>query len=149
MTLGKNKIERWIRFWFDDTVPTARDLSTDLVPGTLNGLGQIFDEVELTGVNEAHKNFMAGHWSSEITAQFYLNDTADTGAHTVLKAQAGKDGTITVQFGAGAAPASPAPEWEGEYILMELPLVLAGNKPVIAARWVPYGSTPPAWTTMS
>ena len=148
MAVGKNKIERWMTINFDDSGGVARDLSSALVPGTINGIGQIFDEAELTGVSEAHKNFMAGHWSSEITAQFYVDDTASTGAFTVLIGQAGSDGTLTIALGAGAAPTSGDPEWEGEYALMELPLVLAGNKPVLACRFVPFGSVAPAWGTV-
>lgn len=150
MAVGKNKVERWIRVYFDDSGDAARDLSGDLVPGSMAGLGgKIFDEIEMTGVSEAHKNFLAGHWSHEFSAQLYLNDTATTGAHTVLKAVVGLVKTLTIQFGAGAAPVNPDPEWEGEYLLVEIPIVLSGGKPVMAARFVPGGSTAPAWGTVA
>ncbi|HUW78767.1 MAG TPA: hypothetical protein VMV52_08480 [Candidatus Nanopelagicaceae bacterium] len=146
MATGKNKVERWIRVWFDDATPTARDLSGDIVPGSMSGIGgKSFDEVEMTGISEAHKNFLSGHWSHQFSCQFYVNDTASTGAHTVLIAREGAVGTLTIQLGSGAAPAASDPEWEGEYCLIECPVVLAGNKPVIAARFIPSGSVAPAW----
>ena len=149
MATGKNKVERWIYVWVD-LVTTAKNLSGDVVPGSMSGIGgKSFDEVEMTGISEANKNFLAGHWSHEFSWQFYLNDTASTGAHTVLIAQVGIVGTLTLQFGAGVAPTTGDPEWDGEYLLVECPVVLAGNKPVMAARFVPSGAVAPAWGTVT
>lgn len=146
---GKNKIERWIYVFFDDSGDNARNLSSDIVPGSMSGLGgKIFDEIEMTGISEAHKNFLAGHWMNEFTAQFYLNDTATTGAYTVLYGVEGAVGTLTIQFGDGAAPSGGEPEWEGEYLLAAAPIQIAAGKAVIAARFVPGGSTAPAWGTV-
>ena len=146
---GKNKVERWITVDIDDSGGDPRDLSGDIVPGSMSGLGgKSFDEVEMTGVSEAMKNFLAGHWSHEFAAQFYLNDTATTGAFTVLKDIVGKVVTINIEFGSGAAPTTADPQWDGEYLCVEIPMVLAGNKPVLAARFVPSGAVAPAWGTV-
>ena len=146
---GKDKVERWITVDVDDSGGDPRDLSGDLVPGSMSGLGgKSFDEVEMTGVSEAMKNFLAGHWAHEFAAQFYLNDTATTGAFTVLKARVGLVGTLNLEFGSGAVPTTGDPQWDGEYLLVECPIVLAGNKPVLAARFVVSGSVAPAWGTI-
>lgn len=150
MAVGKNKIERWVYVFFDDSGDAARNLTGDIVPGSMSGLGgKTFDEVEMTGVSEAHKNFLAGHWAHSFSCQFYMNDAATTGAHTVLKDVVGLVKTLTIQLGAGAVPTTDNPEWEGEYLLKEIPVVLAGNKPVMAAVFVPGDSTAPAWGVVS
>ena len=149
MAAGKNKIERWVQVWVDLTA-TPVNLTGDVVPGSMSGLGgKTFDEVEMTGISEAMHNFLAGHWSHEFTAQFYMNDATNTGAHSVLTQQEGIVGTLTLMFGAGAAPTTDDPEWEGEYLLAAIPVVLAGNKPVLAARFVPSGAVAPAWGVWS
>ena len=148
MAAGKNKAERWFTINWDDSGTTARDLSGDLVPGSVGGGGLTYDEVDLTGVSEAVKNFLAGHAESEITAQFHMNDTATTGASTVLNGSAGGTGTLTLAWGAGAAPTGGDLEWEGEYVLLDATVALAGNKFVHQCRWKPTGSTAPAWGTV-
>lgn len=147
---GKDKIERGFRIWFDDATPTARDLTSSLVPGSVSGGGKEFEEVDLMGVSEAFHHFLANHWDSEIAAQFFVDDTATTGSFTVLKAMEGLTGTLTLQFGsAGAAPSGSDPEWEGEYVLLGAPVGMSGGAAVMNARWKPTGSTPPAWGTFS
>ncbi len=147
MAAGKNKTERWITLKQDDTAGTPRDLSGDLVPGTLQIGGLVFDEAEMTGVSDALHNFLADHANSDGGADFYLNDTATTGAHTVYAGVVGKTGTLTVDFGSGAAPVTGDPEWGGEYLVTGAPMGLAGNKPVLHVKWKPTGSVAPAWTT--
>jgi len=147
---GKNKSERGFRITWDDSGGNPRDLSGDLVPGSVSGGGLTFDEVDLTGVSESVRNFLAGHADSEITARFHLNDTATTGATTVLNGSNGGTGTLTLEFGsAGAAPTAGDPDWEGEYVLLDAKVVLDGNKHVHEARWKPTGSTAPAWGTVT
>lgn len=147
---GKNHIERSFRLLFDDSGASARDLSGDLVPGSVSGGGLTYDEADMTGVSEAVRNFLAGHADSEISARFHLNDTATTGAYTVLTGQQGSAGTLTLQWGqSGAAPTTGDPEWEGEYVLLDASVTLDGNKFVLNARWKPTGSTAPAWGTVA
>ncbi len=146
---GKNKVERGFRILVDNSAGSVQGLSGDLVPGSLAGGGITLDEVELTGVSEAVKNFLWGHGNSEITAQFYLNDTATTGAFTVLKA-APYTGTVTLQWGStGAAPTTGDPEWEGEYVILSSAAAMNAGAAIINARFLPTGSTAPAWGTVS
>ena len=147
--MAKDIIERWFRIWFDDVGTTPRDLSGDLIAGTVTGGGLVFDDVDMHGVSEKVRNYLAGHAEAPISAQFHMNDTADTGAYTVLKGNSGGTGTLTLQFGTGAAPAGSDPEWEGEYVLLGCPISTVGGKMVITANWKPTGSTAPAWGTYS
>src|SRR3990167_8461352 len=105
---GKNHEERSFRLWYDDAGTgsgTARDLTGDLVIGSLTGGGGlVFDEVDMTGVSNLVKNFLAGHAMSRIAARFHMNDTATTGATTVLNgatpsATIAGTGTLTLQYG--------------------------------------------------
>lgn len=145
---GKNKTERGFRILVDNSAGAAQGLTGDLVPGSLTGGGITLDEVEMTGVSEAVKNYLFGHGNSEITGQFYLNDTATTGAFTVLKA-APYTGTITLQWGStGAAPTAGDPEWEGEYVILSSGVSFNGGAAIINARFLPTGSTAPAWGTV-
>ncbi len=147
---GKNKLERGFRFWFDDSGGTPRDLSGDLVPGSINVGGLTLDEVDLSGVSETVYNYLGGHATSIIGARFHMNDTASTGSSTVLNAMQGLVGTATAQWGSeGAAPATGALEWEGEYVLLKNEIVLDGNKFVHDCEFKPSGSTAPAWGTMA
>ncbi len=146
--MAKDVIERWFRLWWDDTGGTPVDLSDDLVPGSVSGGGQTLDEEEMTGVSEEMKNFLAGHAMSEISAQFYINDIAWNSWY-IFSRTMNVVGTLTLQFGTGAAPANPDPEWEGEYLLLAAPLGLNGNKIVINCRWVPGTSTSPLWGTVT
>ena len=147
---GKNHVEKSFRILWDDSGSTARDLSADLVPGSTSGGGLTFDEADMTGVSQTVYNFLADRATSEVSANFHMNDTATTGAHTVLKATGGIAGTLTLQWGQnGAAPTTGDPEWEGEYVLLSNNVSLDGNKPVIQCTWKPTGATPPAWGTVA
>lgn len=146
---GKNKVETGFRIWFDDAVPTARDLSGDLVPGSLS-IGDEYEEADLTGVSEGLRNYLAAFRDVEVTCQFHFNDTADTGASTVLNARNGATGTLTMQWGdAGAAPENPDLELEGEVVLLRNAPTINGNTWVHDVRFKPTGAAGFAWGTMA
>lgn len=147
---GKNKVEKSFRILIDDSNGTARDLSGDLVPGSVNGGGFNYDEVDMTGVSETAKNYLAGWGECEITAQFHMNDTATTGATTVINGNDGGTGTVTLNWGAaGAAPTTGDLEFEGEFVYLDAAVVNSGGRFVHQCRFKPTGSTAPAWGTKS
>lgn len=155
---GKNHIERSFRILWDDAGTgsgTARDLTGDLIAGSVSGGGLTFDEVSKHGVSELVKNFLAGHATSEVSAQFHSNDSATTGSSTVLNgsmpsATVAGIGTLTLQWGqSGAAPTTGDPEWEGEYVLVQNNMSFSGGDAIHSCKWVPYGSTAPSWGTVS
>ena len=148
---GKNHTERSFRILVDDSGDNPRDLTGDLVPGSLTGGGFVFDQAEMTGVSEAVKNYLAGHAEAEISGDFHMNDTATTGSHTVLSGiDGGAAGHVTLQWGQnGTAPATGDPEWEGLYVLVTYNQSFSGGKSVMRAVFKPGSSTAPAWGTKS
>jgi len=147
---GKNHVERSFRIYVDSSAPAAKDLTGDLVPGSCTGGGLTFDQVEMSGVSNTVKNYLAGHADAPINAQFSMNDTGTSGAHTVLASvDGGSAGTVTLQWGQnGAAPTTSDPEWEGEYVLVTYTMSLSGCGSIMTAVFVPGSSTAPAWTTV-
>lgn len=135
---GKDKIERGFRVKFDDTGGAARDLSGDLIPGSMSGGGKNLEEIDMTGVSDSVRKYLSGYSSSPVSGRFHMNDTATTGAFTVLKGQIGLVGTLTLEWGSnGAAPAAGDPTWEGEYTLMTANIVPDGGKFVLDVNWQP------------
>lgn len=152
MATGKNKVEKGFRLWFDDSGATARDLSGDLVPGSVSGGGFTFDEADMTGVSNAAYNYLKGHAMSEIGANFHINDTATTGSSVVINGHntGAGTGTLTLQWGAsGAAPTTGDLEFEGEYVLLDAKIALDGNKFVYQCIFKPTGATAPAFGTVA
>jgi hypothetical protein len=147
---GKNHVSRSFRLYFDDSGATARDLSGDLVPGSCQGGGLVYDQVEMTGESNSVKNYLANHPDSEVTATFIVNDTATTGAFTVLKGMMGAGGTLTLQWGQnGAAPTTGDPKWEGEYVCFGGPMSFDGGKAVWQITFKPQaGQSAPAFGTV-
>lgn len=147
---GKDKISKGINILVDDSGATARDLSGDLVPDSLTGGGLTFEPATMTGQNHTAHNSLANQATADITCQFYMNDTATTGAHTVLSGiDGGSAGTLTIRWGiAGATPTSGDPEWEGEYVLMQYSATINNGAAVMEAVFMPGSSTAPAWGTV-
>jgi len=146
--MGKDILERHIRFYFDDTGGTPRDLTGDLIPGTISGPGFSTPEIRMTGVSDGSEQYLADRKDSEITAQFYLNDTATTGAYTVIGGQEGGVGTLLVEFGTGAAPGTGDPTFSGEFVLLATNVVAVGGAMAMDARWRPAsGFAAPVWGT--
>ena len=147
--MAKDILERFVRIQWDDSGGTQRDLSTDLVPGSLSGPGFTAGEVRMTGVADTVENYQADRKDTEVSAQFYMNDTATTGAYTVISATQGLVGTLTIQFGTGAAPTTGDPEYEGEHILLDSGIAIQGGAMVMNARWKPGSTVAPAWGQVS
>lgn len=147
--MAKDILSKYVRFWFDDSGGTPRDLSADLLPDTLSGVGLDYEEVDMTGQSYDIKAALGGQADGTITAQFYMNDTASTGAFTVINGMVNSSGTLTIQYGTGAAPTTGDPEWEGEYTLFSAPVGLNGGRAVLDCTFKPSPSSSPAWGTMA
>jgi hypothetical protein len=140
----KDKIERGFCLLWDSV-----DLSGDLVPGSVSGGGLVFDEVEMTGVSQSVRNYLAGHAASEIGARFHLNDTASTGSYPTLDDSVGSTATLTLRWGrSGTAPVGGDPEWEGTYLLSRCDIVLDGGRVLLDTMFQPGSTTAPAWGTV-
>lgn len=151
---GKNKQEIGTTLSYDDTGGVARDLSCDIVPGSLSINGITYEEINFTGICNAVENYAAGRGKLEIACQFYMNDTASTGAWNVIKAQNGARTstgyTLTIAMGsAGQAPASGDPELEGEFGAYIQGNTISGGAWVFNVKFLPNSSTAPAWDTVA
>lgn len=147
--MAKDILERFVTLTWDDSATAPQDLSSDMVPGSLSGPGFTAPEVRMTGVSEQSENYQADRKDAEVSAQFYMNDTATTGAFTVLSASQGLVGTLTIAFGTGAVPTTGDPEYEGEHILLDTGIAIQGGAMVINARWKPGATTAPSWGTVT
>lgn len=149
---ARDKIVEGFRILFDDSGATPRDLTGDLVPGSLkDGGGFKMEKREYHGANAAVKNYIKGKKESVITATFYKSDVATTGAYTVLSGMEGAGGTLTLQWGSnGAAPTTGDPEWEGEYVYFPQGEGFEDGKAVIYAEFAPqHGQSDPAAGTVA
>lgn len=147
--MAKDILSKYITLSYDDSGSTARDLTADMLPDTLTGVGLDYEEVDMTGQSDDLKSAMGGQGDGTISAQFHMNDTATTGAFTVLSGMMNSSGTLTIAFGTGAVPTTGDPEWEGEYTLFSAPVSLTGGRAVITATWKPSPGASPAWGTVS
>lgn len=147
---GKNKLEKGFVILVDDSGGTPRDVTCDLLIGTVAGGGVVLDEVDMTGVCNSVYNYLASYGTSEMTATFYMDDTATTGAHTVFIAANGYVGTVTFQYGSsGVAPTTGDPEWEGEYTYFVGEMKIDGGKWAFDVTFKPGSSVAPAWGTVA
>lgn len=151
-TPGKNKTQKGTRVLFDDTGDTQRDISSDIVPGSLSVNGIAFEQVNMTGISQAVMNYLAGQGDLEVAAQAFMNDTASTGAWTVLSAQNGLEGLLTLRVGTnGAAPDTGDPELEFSATCFLGSLVNVGGAWATNVSWRPHPDTAGtvAWGTVS
>ena len=149
---GKNHVERSFRLSIDDSGGSPQDISGDIVPGTVNGGGFNYDGVDMTGVSAGVKQSAAGYADAPVTFRAHMNDTASTGATTVLNGIVGGAAvTLTMQWGqSGAAPTTDDPEFEGEYVCLGAPIVNDGGRFVHEVSLKPAaGASDPAWGTVT
>jgi hypothetical protein len=147
--MAKDILGRHCRIYLDNSVGAPKDLSDDMLPNTLSGIGLTPEEVDMTGQSASIKQARTGVSDSTVTAQFFMNDTATTGAFTVLEGIQGLAGTLTVMFGTDGAPANGDWEWEGEYVLFGLPVSISGGAAVMNATFKPAPGSTPAWGVVS
>jgi hypothetical protein len=149
---GKDKTSISFRLYWDDSNGDARELSADVVPGSVSDAGgQTLDMIDLGGISEDVVKALGGRGRSPIRCRMWMNDTATTGATTVLKGTLRRVGTLTLQWGAnGAAPTAGDPEWEGEYILLSNNITEQGGSFAHNCYWEPAaGQADPALGTVS
>lgn len=150
---SKIHLEKNITLSFDDSNSIGRNLTHDMVPGSLSINGIVLEQIDMTAVSDAVKKYVAGQGDLTIGAQFYLNNTATTGAFTVLNAMNGAEGTLTIEFGQnGAAPTNGDPRLRSEFTLFIQSFPISGGRALIDAQWKPgpSASTTVAgfWTTV-
>lgn len=141
---GKDKLTR-------GTVITvnSQDLSDDLVPGSLNGLGFSAGEVAIFGEGEAHENYLADRKTNTLTFRLYANNTATTGSSTVIQPLVGTTTTIQVDIGSGgAAPTTGDMRFSGTFVVLGAAMTNEGGVWAHDVTARPGSSTIPAWATI-
>jgi hypothetical protein len=144
--MAKTKIETGFRILWG---AGAADLTGDLIPGTCTGGGKVLDEVDMTGVSETVRNYLAGHASAPISANFHLNDTATTGAYTILRDVRGTAAALALEWGiGGAAPTGGDPKWSGTYLFLGFNISYDAGRAIMICTWRPGSATAPLWGTV-
>lgn len=147
--MSKDKTEKGFRFYWDSSGGTVRELSSQLIRGSVS-VDDEFESVDLTGVSEELINYLAGHRNVSVAARFHMDDTASTGSTTVLNGNHGGTGTITLAFGAAGVSATQGdPELEGEFVHLRNAIVVDGNKFVHDCMWNPTGASGFSWGTVA
>ena len=140
---------RWLKVFLSDSVPTVRDISSDVQS---IDLPIEFDEIDTTGFSDAAKNSIPGMPGFNVELAGKFNPTVDTGLFTVLKDIVGDyvGHTLTVMVGQNAAPANGDPEFEG---LFWCPKLGVSGSPTggleITTSLRVYGIVAPAWGVVS
>lgn len=143
MATGKTHA-RFVRVKVDDSGGTPQTIGV----GSIDTIGEQYDEQDVTAFSDGVHNFVLGHPEAplEITGPF--DNTATSGAHTVLSGIVGDVSTtytVTVEIGIRAAPTVGDPKWEGEYYCSQYNVNV--NDASYTARFVPASeaTSAPAW----
>ena len=147
-------VTKWTTFEIDDSAGTLRTIPVD----SINGVGLVYDEVELTAFQDALKGVLPGHADVVITITGPFDTTAAaalgtlSGSHTILSAIDGAQTPLTLAVKVGIRHA-----WEaGEPVFgitssatsgfLCFDYQMQGEKYSAKFRMFP-GSAAPAWGT--
>lgn len=147
---GKDKIARGMQFQIDDGASgTLRDISDDIVPNSVDGMGWTAGEISMTGEGEATENFLGDRKTNTLRWQVHMNDTASTGGHTVCRNLPGvSDVTITIDVGSGgAAPTTGDVRFTGEFTVFAANQINIGGAMALDCYARPADATSVQWTT--
>ena len=148
MATGKTT-GRYVKILLDDSGGTARDISASV--NTIGGIGLTNEQVDVTSLSDSVMQYLAGRGDSAIEIGGPFNNTATTGAHTVLSGLVGGNtaATLTVQIGIRATATTGDPEWEGEYVVTAYTVDVGANDVTWSASLKPaFGTSTPAWGTV-
>ncbi len=136
---------REAEFHLDDSAGSLKDLSSfvDNVDAPSN-----IDTAEVTGLNEARKSYIVGQIDTPVSISGSYDDTATTGAHTVLAGLIGGTTGFTMQFYPRGS-ASGSPSLVGEVLMAgyQISAPVAG-KVSFTASFVPFDATGIVWGTV-
>ena len=151
---------RWIRFCVDDNVGTPREIPIN----SLSAVGFTYEENDVTAWQDAVKSYLAGQpespieiggpFDNSVVAAIAASGLAPvlSGSHTVLKdiCGVGTPLALAIMFGIRAYWATGDPVF-GVVSATATTGYLCTSYTVsgetYSARFIPYGSTVPAWGT--
>lgn len=148
MATGKTH-PRYIKVLLDDSGGTPRDISDSI--NSIGGIGLSYDQTDVTTIANSVKQYLTGYGDSSVSLGGPFNNTATTGAHTVLTGLNGANtaATLTIQIGIRAAATTGDPEFEGEYVVTDYQLSGSGTDLTWSASLKPaFGTSTPAWGTV-
>ena len=148
MATGKTH-PRYIKVLLDDSGGTPRDISDSI--NSIGGIGLSYDQTDVTTIANSVKQYLTGYGDSSVSLGGPFNNTATTGAHTVLTGLNGANtaATLTVQFGIRAAATNGDPEFEGEFVVTSYLVGGDMNSLTWSASLKPaFGAAAPAWGTV-
>lgn len=142
--------QKWVAFLVDDSAGTLRNIAVD----SINGVGLVYDEVELTAFTDAIKGALPAHPDVTITISGPFDSTASTGSHTVLSGINGGNTPLSldVQVGIRHAWESGEPQFgitssaTSGFLCFDYQPDLNTGKYSAKFRMYP-GSSAPAWGT--
>ncbi|MBN1535188.1 MAG: hypothetical protein JW908_00545 [Anaerolineales bacterium] len=140
---------RWLKVYIDDAGLTAREVSSDVESVDID---DNYGELDVTGFSDGSENSIPGMPSFNVEMTCHFNPAATTGIYTVLNAIIGDYAghTVTIQQGQNTTPTNGDPEFEGEYWLQSMKFSSdPKGKTTLTASFRVYGSTAPAWGTVS
>lgn len=118
----------------------------------ISGIGETYEEVDVTTLCNALMEAIPGRKSVSIDASGPFNTTATTGAHNVVRPLNGdKDGaTLTIAIGDMAAPTTGDPEFEITSMGV-FNYIAAGPGGAVTAAWAwrPLPGAAAAWGTVA
>lgn len=135
MAKGKNKLVRWLRVFVD-----GYNLSGDA--RNFASMDNMMEGVDLTGWSEEVRWGIADKLRQVGVRGFQalLNDTAQSGAHSVLK-NPGSPMVVSFLFGGGAEPDFGDPAYLLGSMQVSAPAGLDGQAHVLTADFLPNGRT--------
>jgi len=149
MATGKTH-GRHVKIYIDATTATAPTVEMTCSVDNIGGVGLEYEDVDVTTLCNSVRQYLTGYADSQISLSGPFDNTATTGAHTILSAAAGDDTgkTITVQIGIRTAPTTGDPEWAGDYVCNSYMVDVAPE-----VRWTANfrpkpGASAPAWGTV-
>lgn len=131
MAAGRNKLLRYTRFYLD-----GYDISGDA--RAVDSLDCMYTEVDMSGWNVTVRNYLSDQMLQVGVRGFQalLNDTASSGAFTLLKTHTSGH-EISVLFGGGGEPDEGDPAYLIGGVQMNDPIGFDGGAAVISADFLP------------
>jgi hypothetical protein len=143
-------VSKWVAFKLDDSNGTLRTIAGVT---TINGVGLTYDEGDVTALTDSIKNVLPNQPDLTITVGGKLDNTADTGFHTVFSGIAGGNTPLSmdIQFGIRHAWESGEPQFgitaTATSGMLCTSYVVDPNGVDATAKLKVMGGTAPAWGT--
>ena len=115
--MGRDIQTKYTEFWIDNAAGILTELTDDLIPSSIANPGLVAQGVDMTAENSPVEVHQEGRPKAPFSVKFHTNNTASTGAYTILTAIRGTGPkTVNIRLGTGGAPTSGDPQFGGEVV---------------------------------